>query len=280
MSTDSKRIAGGDDNDEANKRQRTDEEIRSVEEAAVRALDADDAADLGPHVKRLSAAAQVAVTDPQEFDHYLFKLLLYKAAHNNFQVSRDKEPELHAWLKFLKQQYKFFLSSQEAAPENQAFAAEISVLSADQFKVLQSLHVPLTSRGDDHWNRFFGLLTDYKETHGHVLVPRLCETPGLGDWVTDQRRQYKAWKQGQPSQLSKDRRDKLADLGFAWQVRNRPEWDQRYKELLEYKEKNGDCKVPQHYKQNKALGKWVAKQREVRLCVVDAIVFLTSFTAI
>ena len=32
--------------------------------------------------------------------------------------------------------------------------------------------------------------------------------------------------------------------------------------MLEYKEKHGDCKVPQHYKDNKALGKWVAKQRE------------------
>lgn len=31
---------------------------------------------------------------------------------------------------------------------------------------------------------------------------------------------------------------------------------------MQYKEEHGDCKVPQHYKQNKALGKWVAKQRE------------------
>lgn len=36
----------------------------------------------------------------------------------------------------------------------------------------------------------------------------------------------------------------------------------RYAELLEYKAEKGNCKVPQHYKPNKALGKWVAKQRE------------------
>lgn len=106
------------------------------------------------------------------------------------------------------------------------------------------------------------LLEDYKKTHGHILVPRLCEVPGLGDWVTDQRRQYKAMKQGQSTQLTKERKAKLESLGFIWQVRNRPEWDHRYSELLEYREKNGDCKVPQHYKENKALGKWVAKQRE------------------
>jgi Helicase associated domain len=38
--------------------------------------------------------------------------------------------------------------------------------------------------------------------------------------------------------------------------------DLRYAELLQYKAEHGDCKVPQHYKPNKALGKWVAKQRE------------------
>jgi hypothetical protein len=51
-------------------------------------------------------------------------------------------------------------------------------------------------------------------------------------------------------------------VGFAWQVRNRPEWELRFQQLLEFKEKHGDCKVPQHYKENKALGKWTAKQRE------------------
>ena len=93
-------------------------------------------------------------------------------------------------------------------------------------------------------------------------MPRLCEVPGLGDWLTDQRRQYKAWKQVQSTQLTQERRDKLTSIGFVWSVRNRPEWEQRYHELLQYKEKHGDCKVPQHFKPNKSLGKWVAKQRE------------------
>jgi hypothetical protein len=200
--------------------------------------------------------------DLENFDRYLFQLLLYKADNNNYHVTRDENADLHAWLQHLKREYKHYAAQQEAEEEGKAIPTPGSSLSVDQFKVLQSLHVPLTSRGDDHWNRFSQLLTEYKERHGHVLVPRLCEIPGLGDWVTDQRRQHKAWKQGQPSQLTKERRDKLSALGFVWQVRNRPEWDQRYSELLIYKEKNGDCKVPQHFKQNKALGKWVAKQRE------------------
>lgn len=199
---------------------------------------------------------------PENFDHYLFQLLLFKAKRNNYHVSREESPELHSWLQYLKREYKLYVAATEAEGKE---GVPASSLTADQLKVLESLHIPLTSRGDDHWNRFFRLLVNYKEQHGHVLVPRLCETPGLGDWVTDQRRQYKAWKQGQPSQLNNERREKLSELGFAWHVRNRPEWEQRYIELLDYKAKHGDCKVPQHYKHNRALGKWVAKQREVSL---------------
>jgi hypothetical protein len=190
-------------------------------------------------------------TDPAYFNDYIFQLLLFKAGNNNFHVTKEENASVHAFLQHLKKEYKAYSSDPTT-----------SVLSEEQMKVLEFLHVPLTSRGDDHWNRFYELLQQYGERHGHVLVPRLCEVPGLGDWVTDQRRQYKAWKQGQPSQLTKERREKLQGIGFAWQVRNRPEWEHRYQELLEYKAKNNDCKVPQHFKENRALGKWVAKQRE------------------
>jgi hypothetical protein len=170
--------------------------------------------------------------NPHEFDHFLFRLLAFKADAGNYQVLKEEHPDLHNWLQCLKYEYKQFIREPES-----------SQLTALQIKVLESLHCPLTSRGDDHWNRFFDLLNQYKEVHGHVLVPRLCEIPGLGDWVTDQRRQYKSWKQGQSSQLSKERREKLEALGFAWQVRNRPEWDSRFLQLTDYKQKIGDCKV-------------------------------------
>jgi hypothetical protein len=88
---------------------------------------------------------------------------------------------LHSFLYFVKKEFKNYQNDPAT-----------SVLSPDQIKVLEHLHVPLTSRGDDHWLRFFDQLVHYQAKHGHVLVPRLSEVPGLGDWVTDQRRQYKA----------------------------------------------------------------------------------------
>lgn len=238
----------------APKRSKKDESelLVPVETAAAEAVAAVEQSKPPPKKRApVKASNQSPAEMMADFDHYLFQLLAFKADAGNFHVAKDEYPDLHAFLQLLKKEYKNATTEKESSP-----------LTAEQIKVLEFLHVPLTSRGDDHWNRFYDLLKQYGERHGHVLVPRLCEIPGLGDWVTDQRRQYKAFRQGQTSQLTKERREKLEALGFAWQVRNRPEWDQRFQQLLEYKAVHGDCKVPQHYKENKALGKWVAKQRE------------------
>jgi hypothetical protein len=145
------------------------------------------------------------------FDHYLFQLLAFKASTGNFHV--PKGHELHSWIQFLKKEFKNHSNHHPGDHDGKASGTTGCALSEEQIKVLELLHVPLTSRGDEHWNRFYELLNQYGQRHGHVLVPRLCEVPGLGDWVTDQRRQYKAWRQGQMSQLTDDRRLKLEQLG-------------------------------------------------------------------
>ena len=76
------------------------------------------------------------------------------------------------------------------------------------------------------------------------------------------------------NQLNQDRIDKLEAIGFVWKIRNRPEWDRRFQELKEYLNKYGDTKVPQHYRENKGLGKWVAKQ--VRL-LEDSLQFIILY---
>jgi Helicase associated domain len=172
----------------------------------------------------------ITPTDPAQFNDCLFHLLYYKARTNGFNVPRDDLPKLHAFLQHLKKEYKHYMvkmGEDPSEPNPDEFPP--SVLTPQQVAVLESLHIPVTSRGDEHWLRFFSLLEDWKKEHGHVLVPRLCEVPGLGDWVTDQRRQYKSWKQGYPSQLTEFRRNRLESLGFAWSVRDRPEWDTRFK---------------------------------------------------
>ena len=154
-------------------------------------------------------------SNPAHFDHFLFYLLVVRAESDNpaQNICKEEYPMLYAWIQHVKKEYKLYVNQ-----------APICQLTAQQVLVLESLHVPLTSRGDDHWNRYYEFLVSYRNRHGHVLVPRLCEVPGLGDWVTDQRRQYKAKQQGQASQMTAARQELLEELDFVWHVRNRPEW--------------------------------------------------------
>jgi len=158
---------------------------------------------------------------------------------------------LYKWIVQLRKDYK----TRERDPAE-------SPLTENQINVLESVRFAFTTRGEEHWQKNYEKLKEYKVDHGHVLVPRQCEIPGLGDWVTSQRQQYQEYTKGRPTPLTKQRKELLDEIGFQFRIRNRPEWSSKYDELLAYKEKHGDTRVPQHFKTNKALGKWVAKQRE------------------
>jgi len=95
------------------------------------------------------------------------------------------------------------------------------------------------------------------------LVPRIDKAnKQLGYWLNSQCHQYRLLQQGIPSSLTQERIDKLEDLGFVWLNVDDRLWDQRYGELMEYKQKHGDCNVSQRYEANKQLGRWVTTQRQ------------------
>merc|ERR1719356_542694 len=77
----------------------------------------------------------------------------------------------------------------------------------------------------------------------------------LGLWVHKQRANYRKGK------LLLERAAQLEGIGFNWGTqkknKNKP-WEERFKELVAHKEKNGNCDVPT--KQG-VLGKWVNNQR-------------------
>ena len=200
-----------------------------------------------------------SVGDSKSSSHFRFLYLspllpqLFRAdkGHVTIKSSDDVNPDLYKWIVQLRKDYK----KRETNPEE-------SPLTEDQIKTLESVRFAFTTRGEDHWQKNYIKLQEYKKEHGHVLVPRQCEIPGLGDWVTSQRQQYHEYVQGKPTPLTKARKDALDGIGFQWRIRNRPEWGSKFEELVNYKAKHGDTRVPQHYAENRALGKWVAKQRE------------------
>ena len=94
----------------------------------------------------------------------------------------------------------------------------------------------------------------YNEKNGNCDVP--TKQGSLGTWVSDQRTSYRKGK------LSPERIARLEGIAFNWgkqKMNKYKPWEERFDELVGYKEKNGTCNVPQ--KQG-SLGTWVKEQRK------------------
>jgi hypothetical protein len=185
----------------------------------------------------------------------LYSFLLFRAGRGAHAVpkpsGRSEEKALHHWVQNQRKHCKLLK------------AGQLSSMTEDRLAVLEAIDFPWNFRGDSFWQRNFEALKVYKAEHGNCLVPRGYEKVSkLGEWVTDQRKQFKQLQEGKPSLLTAERRARLDELNFAWKIRERIDWNDRYGQLLEYKADHKTCQVPQHYSKNKALGKWVAKQRE------------------
>jgi hypothetical protein len=125
------------------------------------------------------------------------------------------------------------------------------------------------------WHQQYMQLAEFKRKNGHCMVPQNYEQDAsLGRWVSKQRNIYKNDK------MRLDRKIILDEIGFAWRgirqdssflhpLRATTEydklWNMQCKKLVEFKRKNGHCKVPSRYEQDKSLGQWVNKQRHFHI---------------
>eukprot|EP00956_Cyclotella_meneghiniana_P045586 scaffold375581_cov96-Cyclotella_meneghiniana.AAC.1 len=113
------------------------------------------------------------------------------------------------------------------------------------------------------WEKRLLELQQYKMEMGHVDVP-IDHPGGLGVWCATQRETYKYDKDIMPM----ERIDALDALGFVWNIWGQKRskarvdaWDNMFRQLMEYKDVNGDCNISQYDENNKQLGKWAKNQR-------------------
>lgn len=120
---------------------------------------------------------------------------------------------------------------------------------------------------DDRWDEMFKRLLDFKEVHGHCLVPnRYKEDLQLGAWVSGQRKNYKLLQagSGKTTPMTMDRARRLMDVGFEWTAKNPRHlmWEVRFAELKDFKNSYGHAQVPIGWEQNVQLANWVSTQRQ------------------
>jgi hypothetical protein len=108
---------------------------------------------------------------------------------------------------------------------------------------------------DAQWQKHFDELVAFHKKHGHTRVP--SKQAKLVGWME---RQRLAKSRGQ---LSKQRMKMLESINFIWDFKDikQKAWEDKFKQLKEFRKENGHAFVPVNYKENKSLGTWVASQR-------------------
>lgn len=115
---------------------------------------------------------------------------------------------------------------------------------------------------EEKWNEHLQQLCEFKSKYGHCLVPHTYpDDQHLARWVKRQRRQYKLMLDGtKTSTMSQGRVDILNSEGFIWDS-HEVVWQERYRQLIEFRETHGSCRVPSYCKDNPQLASWVKCQR-------------------
>jgi hypothetical protein len=130
------------------------------------------------------------------------------------------------------------------------------VLESDEATALR-----LRSYQNDSWSENFRELVKYREAHGDCLVPHNWDTSRrLAQWVKRQRYQFKLKNEGRHSNLTRERQAALVNLGFVWDS-HAAVWEERLRELLEFRHMHGHCNVPSTFPDNPQLSVWVKCQR-------------------
>jgi superfamily II DNA or RNA helicase len=117
-----------------------------------------------------------------------------------------------------------------------------------------ALRTVLVEASTASWEFWLGLLVQFKEAEGHWRVPHGFKLDGynLRSWVNNQR--------SNKERLSTERKQRLDDLGFVWDVLEEA-WEEGFRKLVQFKEAEGHCRVPRRFKLDVGLATWVGTQR-------------------
>lgn len=193
--------------------------------------------------------------------------------------SRHMEGKLRGWVRRQERQYRKCVEMSAVSK-----GAAVAILSPSRRAALEAVGFNQTALDGPppvkarraQWEERYDELVAFKEEAGHCVVPK--NHGPLGSWVRYQRHLRKEqWDsesvgglgtgrdgiggppetEGSGALLSKERVDRLDQLGFVWDV-HQWQWNQTFHELLDYRAANGNTNVPMSHG---GLGLWVFNQR-------------------
>ena len=216
--------------------------------------------DTNEDVFRLSLVSKSKELDPEiyggAFLKHVKELLEYKQEYGHLLVPKRyrENPTLGNWVNKTRQQYKHYLNNKPSSMTQE----RIDLLDKIGF-VWSATHnldddsLPQIYRQTEisqSWWESYNELTDFvsrqqKESNSNKKIKYPQTSTTLGQWLTSQRRQYQSNKPKTGDRSNNERWDLLFDLlGPDWYKSPRQtKWDQRIKELKEFKQQHGHCMV-------------------------------------
>jgi len=192
--------------------------------------------------------------EDKKWTKHFAELEEYRKEHGTCEVPPSQHTPLSYWV---TQQHKEYQKVQEG---------KTSRLTLQKVQQLTDLGFVFRQVAKSFtWEQRIDQLRKYKEKHGHTRVPK--SDPTLGVFVNRQRYEYSKYKSNRPSTMNESRLRDLEELDFVFvagkkmdhvDFKNKKSWEQRYDELLGFRETYGHAVVPQSFP---GLGEWVHSQR-------------------
>ena len=209
------------------------------------------------------APAKTRHLAPKSFDERFDALMKFKEefGHCNAPIYKSKHHSLGWWCSNMRRAYKQIKKGER--PQNTLSNENIRRLEEAGFK--WTLMVTQRSTFDE---RFEDLLK-FKLKFGYCNVPVLksseYEYSSLGHWCGTLRTSYRKMEMGKPLLgtpfLSQENIRRLENLGFLWNQKQNI-FDERFEELMEFKEKFGHCFVPcKKSNEYRLLSQWCKRLR-------------------
>jgi len=193
------------------------------------------------------------------------QLIRYKEENGHMWFGRTyvkaEDAHLRGWVAMIRKEYQKLQNGEQ------------SNLAAIQMKRLSDIGFDFNPRklknntsNDKRWEVNFQLLKEYKERQGDFTL-RKGEDRKMIRMIKRIRLDYKKKQRGDRSGLTDERIANLEEIGFDFQRKETPykvrdvprSWEERFQQLLQFKEEHGHCLVPQI--SGGILGEWVRRQR-------------------
>jgi len=187
----------------------------------------------------------------------VYQLQDYKETYGDTSVPKrfPDNPSLGNWVNKQRVQYRKYLANETPCSMTEEKVAVLNQIGFCWDGTAKSRQSLLQDKEEKWWSR----LEEFRKmraSHQNKI------SPSMDRWLKQQR-----WLVQQRAERGADFEEtKLEALNAIdpnwWMSARELQWEDRYQELIAYKERHGNCCVPISYAKNKKLGTWVSNCRK------------------